>query len=180
MHARAIHERFGTHPLATYPFMGLMEYLWMTRVRRQLTIHRPLDFLPYDKSVAQVELQREYGWRDYGAKHSESRFTKFYQDVYLPRKIGFDKRKLHLSSLIVSEQMTREEALVELAQPITSSLQMRRDINFVAKKLGLSQEELETLIDMPPVSHRDYPNSMAVHSALLSLRSLGRKLRNGW
>lgn len=179
-HARAIHERFGTHPLATYPFMGFVEYLWMTRVRRQLTIHRPLDFLPYDKSAAQFELQREYGWRDYGAKHCESRFTKFYQEVYLPRKFGFDKRKLHLSSLIVSGQLTREAALAELAHPITTPLQMRRDIKFVAKKLCISQEALETLIDMPSVSHRNYPSGMAIYSALSSLRSFGRKLRNGW
>jgi len=178
-HARAIHQRFGQERLETYPFMGLPEFLWLTRVRRQLAIHRPLNFMNYDKEAARLELQREYGWRDYGGKHSESRFTKFYQDIYLPRKFGFDKRSLHLSSLIVSGQMTREEAVAELALPITSERQERRDIKFVAKKLGLGVGELEQLIDKPPVSHREYPNQMDLHSRLMAIRSLWRRAGAG-
>lgn len=178
-HVLAINKKFGVHPLPTYPVMGLVEYLWMTRVRRQLVIHRPLDFLHYDKSTATIELEREYGWRDYGGKHCESRFTKFYQEVYLPRKFGFDKRKLHLSSLIVAGQLSREAALGELEEPITTSVQMRRDIKFVAKKLGLEQEDLDHLINIPSTSHRNYPNSLAIYSALSLLRTYSRKLWKG-
>lgn len=174
-HARAVHARFGSAPLATYPIMSLAQYVWMTRVRKQLTIHRPLNYFAYDKEEAQRELQREYGWRDYGGKHCESRFTKFYQEIYLPRKFGFDKRSLHLSSLIVSGQMTRDRALVELAQPISQPDQVRRDIKFVAKKLGLTRDALEAMIDAPTVSHYAYPNQMGLHKSLRTLKALMRR-----
>lgn len=170
-HARAIHQRFGAQPLPTYPFMGLPEFLWMTRVRKQLTVHRPLNYVNYHKEQAREELKRHYGWRDYGGKHSESRFTKFYQDIYLPRKFGFDKRRLHLSSLIVSGQTTRDEALAELATPIIEALQERRDIRFVAKKLGITEAQLQGLIDSAPVDHLDYPNQMGLHRRLTALRN---------
>lgn len=177
-HARAIQRRFGNIPMETYPFMGLPEFLWLTRVRRQLKVHRPLNYMNYDKEAARGELERDYGWRDYGGKHSESRFTKFYQEIYLPRKFGFDKRRLHLSSLIVSGQLTREQAFEELARPIATQQQMRRDIKFITKKLGLGVDELNEFIDMPPISHMDYPNQMALHARLMSLRNIGRRLVN--
>ena len=176
MHARAIHRQFSSAPLESYPFMSLLEFIWLTRVRRQLTVHRPLNYMNYDKELARGELTREYGWRDYGGKHSESRFTKFYQDIFLPRKFSFDKRRLHLSSLIVSGQLTREQALEELARPIATSQQMRHDIKFVAKKLGLGVAELDELIERPAVSHMDYPNQMVLHARLTSLKNLGRRL----
>ena len=174
-HARAIHRRFGTRPLRADPFMGLAEFLWLTRVRRVLTVHRPLNDLDYDKEAARATLTREYGWRDYGTKHAESRFTKFYQEIYLPRKFHFDKRRLHLSSLIVSGQMTRAAALAELAQPIAEPAQVRRDMKFVAKKLGLDQAELEALIDSPGVSHLRYPNQQALFTRLSALKLLVRR-----
>lgn len=169
-HARAIHKIFGAAPLETYPIMEWAEYLWLTRVRRQLTIHRPLNFLNYDKETARLELEQLYGWRDYGGKHSESRFTKFYQEIYLPQKFGFDKRRLHLSSLIVSGQIRREYALEELATPITSARQTRRDIKFVAKKLNVAQDQLQTYIDAAPINHRAYPNGLKVHAWLSRLK----------
>lgn len=175
-HARAIHQRFGTIMLKTYPFMGLIEFLWMTRIRKLLIVHRPLNYLNYNKEQAREELKLKYNWRDYGGKHSESRFTKFYQDVYLPRKFGFDKRRLHLSSLIVSGQMTRDEALAELSEPIATPAQMRRDIKFVAKKLGLAATELDNLIDCPAKSHLDYPNQMLLHSGLSALKMAFRRV----
>ena len=179
MHARAIHRRFGTTGLKAYHFMGLAEYLWLTRARRQLTVHRPLNEMAYDKDAAKEELTRCYDWRDYGGKHSESRFTKFYQDIYLPRKFGFDKRRLHLSSLIVAGQTTRQPALKVLAVPISAPEQIRRDVRFVAKKLGLSAAELEAMIDGPAISHLVYPTRQALFARLAAmkaaLRGFGRR-----
>jgi hypothetical protein len=175
-HLQAIHRKFGSLPLESYPVMTLPEYLWMTRVRKQIVISRPLNFLNYDREQAKLALGREYGWRDYGVKHGESRFTKFYQEVYLPRRYGFDKRRLHLSSLIVSGQTTREHALEELAKPIIQPDAARRDLRFVAKKLGLSTSDLETLIDAPAVSHTAYPSAMTLQAALTALRMLVRRL----
>jgi N-acetyl sugar amidotransferase len=177
VHVRGVHRRFGQHPLDSYPIMPLTDFLWMTRVRRELVVHRPLNYLDYRKDRARDELQREYGWRDYGGKHGESRFTRFYQDIYLPRKFGFDKRRLHLSSLIVSGQTSREQALVELARPIIPPDQMRRDIRFVAKKLGLTVEELESYIDAPVVSHSAYPNQAVLHGRLSAVRRASRRVR---
>lgn len=177
VHLRAVHRRFGSGPLETFPVMSFAEYVWMTRVRRLLTIHRPLNYIDYDKALARAELQREYGWRDYGGKHGESRFTKFYQEIYLPRKFGFDKRRLHLSSLIVSGQVTRERALEELSTPIIDDEQARRDIKFVAKKLGLARESLQALIESPPVSHYAYPNQMKLLSALSRAKAALRLVR---
>jgi N-acetyl sugar amidotransferase len=175
-HVKAIHGRYGSTVLETYPIMGLPELLWMTRIRRQLTVHRPLNLMNYNKEAARAELTREYGWRDYGGKHSESRFTKFYQEIYLPRKLAFDKRRLHLSSLIVSGQLTRDQALAELAFPICRPDNARRDTKFVAKKLGLTPEALELLIDSPAVSHSSYPNQITMHRSLSMMKEASRFL----
>ena len=175
-HAAAIHKRFGIRPLRSYTFMNLAEFLWLTRVRRQLTIHLPLNDIDYDKDRAREVLNREYKWRDYGSKHSESRFTKFYQEIYLPRKFDFDKRRLHLSSLIVSGQKSRADALAELATPIALPEQVLRDIKFVAKKLGISRSELEALIDRPGVDHLAYPNQQHLFTRLAAWKSFARRI----
>ena len=174
-HAKAIHARFGSIPLKSYHFMGFAEFLWLTRVRKQLAIHRPLNYMNYDKEAARLELTQAYGWRDYGGKHSESRFTKFYQDIYLPRKFNFDKRRLHLSSLIVSGQVTRAQALHELAEPITTPEQVRRDIKFVAKKLGIDAITLDELIGRTPIDHSTYPNQRALLDTLVTIKGQVRR-----
>ena len=176
-HLRAIHERFGTRPLRTFPVSSLREYLWSTRVRGRPVVHKPLNFIDYDKEKAKETLREVYGWRDYGAKHSESRFTKFYQDIYLPRKYFMDKRRLHLSSLIVAGQTEREHALQEVSAPALDPEQAARDIRFVAKKLGIGVDELEALVDAPAVLHTAYPNDMALQRNLLGLQEKVRRLR---
>src|SRR5439155_15221460 len=138
-------------------------------------VHRPLNYLNYNRQEATAELQRVYGWRDYGGKHSESRFTKFYQEIYLPRKFGFDTRRLHLSSMNVSGQVRRDEALLALATPIITPAQARRDIKFVAKKLGLTPGELEALIEAAPISHSVYESQLSLHRRLIGLKRLLRR-----
>lgn len=169
---RAIHSIFGSRPLKFYPFMGFPEFIWHTRLRKRLSVFKPLDFILYNKNLAQNVLEKEYGWIDYGGKHNESRFTKFYQETYLPRKFDFDKRRLHLSSLIVSGQLTRDLALKELQCPIVDEVFQQRDIRFIAKKLGISTVELERLIDQPAVSHSFYPNQLLVYKALVLIKQL--------
>lgn len=175
-HVRAIHRAFGEHPLVSYPIMTMAEYLWTTRVRGLPKRYRPLDFVNYDKEAARRTLQQVYGWRDYGAKHSESRFTKFYQEVYLPRRLGFDKRRLHLSCLIVSGQMTRDHAIVELEEPIATPRQIERDMQFVAKKLGLEPTVLQSLIDASIVPHSSFGSDQALTSRMLRLRGGLRRM----
>jgi len=178
-HVRAVHRRFGGVTLRSYPVMGLAEFIWTTRISGALSIAKPLNFMPYDKEAAKHELTRLYGWRDYGGKHHESRFTKFYEQIYLPRKFGFDKRRQHLSSLIVAGQLARSNALDELSSPVVDDGGARRDIRFVAKKLGIDAQALERLIGQPAVPHANYPNQMALHRRLTRLRSLIRANRTG-
>jgi hypothetical protein len=173
-HLKALYARFGTGLIKSYPFMPLTEFIWMTRVRKVITIHRPLNYLNYSKEAAEKELQTLYGWRDYGGKHCESRFTKFYQELYLPRKFGFDKRRLHLSSLIVSGQISRDNALKELTKPIARPDQLRRDSKFIAKKLGITVDAIDTFMAMPAIDHLKYPNQMKLYSTLNMLKNLWR------
>jgi N-acetyl sugar amidotransferase len=162
-HVRAVHRRFGRTPLTTFPIMGVFEYLWTTRVRRQLSIHLPLNFIDYNKTRAKALLMDVYGYKDYGGKHNESRFTKFYQEIFLPERYGFDKRRLHLSSQIVSGQISRQDALKEVATPICAPENARHEVKFVAKKLRISVDELRSLLDQPPVQHTYYRNSAGVY-----------------
>jgi N-acetyl sugar amidotransferase len=175
-HLRAIHHQFGGAPLREYPVMTLLNYIWQTRVLKRPVIEKPLNFVDYDKEKAKDVLRSEYGWREYGTKHSESRFTKFYQDIYLPRKHGYDKRKLHYSSLIVSGQITRDAALLELGKPVMIDRDIDRDLKFISKKLGITREELERLIDDPPVPHNAYASDLAMHQRLTQWRKRIRRL----
>ena len=172
LHVRAIHARFGRAKLGTYPVMGVLEYLWLTRLRRQLSIHRPLNCLDYNKTQAKALLMERYGYKDYGGKHNESRFTKFYQEIYLPARYGFDKRRLHLSSQIVSGQVTRQEAMKELATPICDPEQTRHEMKFIAKKLRISLDELRSLMSQPPVEHEHYSSSASLYRMGAGLKRL--------
>ncbi|MGH7294816.1 MAG: N-acetyl sugar amidotransferase, partial [Polyangiaceae bacterium] len=126
--------------------------------------------------AAKRELVQTYGFKDYGSKHHESRFTKFYQEVYLPQRYGFDKRRLHLSSQIVAGQLTRPEALKELEKPLNDADSMRRELSFIAKKLGISVEELRQLMAAPHVPHEAYPGGRRLIGAGTRAKALLRRL----
>jgi N-acetyl sugar amidotransferase len=177
-HLRAIHKAFGQRAIKAFPVMGLTEYLWMTRMGRHLNIERPLNFMRYDKEAAKHELSKIYAWKDYGSKHQESRFTRFYQEIYLPRKFSFDKRRLHLSSLIVSGQLSRVDALAELARPLISDAQVIREMRFVAKKLGIHLEQLTAFIESDATPHENYPGSMMLLTWLRRARQPIRAIRS--
>jgi len=158
-HLRAVHRQFGTRPLENYPTLKFYERYFFYPIVRGIREVRILNFLPYDKDAAKVLIQRELGWRDYGGKHYESVFTRFFQAYYLPTKFGFDKRKAHLSSLIVSGQMTRDEALAEMNKPTAPHDLMQRDKGFIAKKMGISLEEFERIIALPPLTYKDFASN---------------------
>lgn len=171
-HVRSIHRRFGQGPLRGFPIITFPRYLWQTRVTRRPQILRPLNWMPFNKEAAKAVLRDAYGWQDYGVKHAESRFTKFYQETYLTRKTGFDKRRLHLSSLIVSKAITRDEALAQLAHPPVDDRTARQDAKFVAKKLGISVAELDSLIESALVPHQSYGGDFALFRLLSAFRSV--------
>ncbi len=160
-HLKAVQKRFGRVKLKTYPLMGLAKRnLWYPSIRRIETVPL-LNYLPYFYKDAKRAITDELGWRDYGGKHYESVFTRYFQGYYLPHKFGYDKRLAHYSSLILSDQMTRDEALALMETTNYPEDLRKQDHEFIAKKLGVTVEELESLIARPPVDYTAYPNSYA-------------------
>lgn len=158
---RAIHKRFGTAPLKNYPIIGFAQFnLYYPRIKG-MQILKPLNYMHYSKQEAIDYLEKNYGWRYYGGKHYESRWTRFFQAHYLPKKFGYDKRKAHIASLVVTGEITRDQALEELAKPLYSDNELAEDMAFVAKKLGVSVDELQGFIDAPPSHWSEYPNHMS-------------------
>ncbi|MBP7257113.1 MAG: N-acetyl sugar amidotransferase [Chitinophagales bacterium] len=150
---KSIHKKYGSIPLTTFPFMDskVRRYYIDIKGIKRVT---PLNFLPYDKAEVKKEIQEKLDWKDYGGKHYESIFTRFYQGYILPTKFGVDKRKAHLSNLICSKQITKAEALEELKKPCYDNDQMLEDKEFVLKKLGFSEAYFEELMKMPPQDWR--------------------------
>lgn len=158
-HVAAIQKRFGSVKLKTYPLMGLVKRnLWYPEVERIHTVAL-LNYSPYIYSDAKRVIAEELGWRDYGGKHYESVFTRYFQGYYLPHKFGFDKRLAHFSSLILSNQMTRDEALMQLDETNYPEKLREQDHEFIAKKLGITVGELERINELPPVHYTSYPNA---------------------
>ncbi len=152
---QSIHKAYGTVPLKTFPFMDAKVKRYYQAVKGVQSIS-VLDYHLYNKKAAKDLIQQELGWRDYGGKHYESIWTRFYQGYILPTKFKIDKRKAHLSDLIFSGQIYKAEALAELEKPMYDEVQQKTDFEFVLKKLGLSAEEFESIMKLPPRSHYDF------------------------
>ncbi|PZQ89939.1 MAG: N-acetyl sugar amidotransferase [Leifsonia xyli] len=180
-HVKAIQKRFGSVKLKTYPLMGLVKRnLWYPEVRRIRTVPI-LNYLPYVYTDAKKTIAEELGWRDYGGKHYESVFTRYFQGYYLPSKFGYDKRLAHYSSLIMSDQLTRDDALALMETSNYPEELRKQDHEFIAKKLGVTVEELEEIYARPPVDYSAYPNAEASSRRLFgftaALGGVLRKLR---
>lgn len=170
-HIRAIHSRFGKGSLAAYPSYSLWQYtFWWPYVRR-MKIFPILNFMDYRKAEAKQFLMEHFGWRDYGGKHYESRLTKFFQSYYLPTKFGFDKRRAHLASLVVSGQTTREAALHELETPLYDARQLADDKAYIAKKLRIGEDELDRIIAAPSRRHEDFSSNQTLINNLLEFKA---------
>jgi aminotransferase len=155
---KGIHRRFGVQKRGKFPVISFFDlYIKYPRLLK-MEVLRPLNLLPYNKSEAIGILERELGWRYYGGKHFESRWSRFFQAYYLPYKFGYDKRKAHLSSLILDGQLSRSDAMKELSQPLYDENLLAEDKLFIAKKLRISLDELTDLIDQPGHHYSEYPN----------------------
>jgi len=158
-HLSAIHQKFGERKLKEYPTVNFFQrYIYFTLIKRMKIIY-PLNYINYRKDSAIEIMNRELGWQYYGGKHYESRFTKFFQSYYLPVKFNIDKRRAHLSSLIISGQITREEALKIMKEDVYSESEIKNDLEFVAKKLDWSVQEFKAIINLPPNKHSNFPSS---------------------
>lgn len=151
---KAIHRAYGQRPLKTYPFLNRKMKRFIAGSGIEFINY--LNWMPYVKKDAVAVLQKELRWKDYGGKHCESIWTRFYQGYILPVKFGVDKRKAHLAALINSGQITKAEALDELKKPPYGAEQLKADKDFVLKKLGLSEEAFEAYMKQPPRKHSEF------------------------
>lgn len=166
IHLRDIHKHFGSQSIKNFPVINYWKKTLIMPYVLGLNVYRPLELINYTKQGAKDLLISEMGWRDYGGKHYESTFTKFFQAYYLPVKFGFDKRRAHLSSLIVSGQMTREDALTEMQIPLYDPILLKQDIDYVTKKLGFNEKEWNVIMETPPVKHEIYKTEVYLHSLM--------------
>ena len=152
---RDIHRRFGTEPIDKLQFISAYKK-YLLRKTGQLKDLRPLNYIDYNRDRAFSELHDFCGFEYYGRKHLENILTAFIQLYWLPKKFGADKRASHLSSMIVSGQMTREQALKELDEPLYDEQMMNRYIAVIKERLGLSDEEFDRIMKAPAHQHTDY------------------------
>lgn len=151
-----IHKQFGTIPLKSYPLSPILKHKFYLRYLKGIKVVKPLNYIPYIKKDAINTLKEEYGWREYPQKHFESRFTRFFESYWLPEKFGFDTRKVQFSSLILTGQMTRAEAIEKLRSKSYDSETINQDFEYIATKLGISVAELRHYFNMPNKSYKDY------------------------
>lgn len=177
---RSVHKKFGKVRLKTFPHRSLLGFLCDILIKR-ITAISILNYTPYVKKDAMEILEKELDWKYYGGKHYESIYTRFLQAYILPRKFGIDKRKSHLSTLICSGQMTREEALEELKNdPYRNEQMMRKDRGYVLEKLGLSEEEFDTIMSLPIKTFRDYPSNHWLFPTMTKVARILRKAKLGF
>jgi N-acetyl sugar amidotransferase len=153
-----IHNRFGKQHLTTFPIKDILVYKVYYQKILGMKVHYPLNHVPYFKKEAEDELERLFGWQRFQHKHHESRFTRFYEDYWMPRKFGYHKRRAHFSSLIMTGQMTREAALERISRPEMDEQFLQQEFEYVAHKLGLTVSELQSIFNAPNKTFHDYKN----------------------
>lgn len=158
-----IHNQFGSKPLKRFPVTNILWHKFYLPYFKGIKVTRPLDFMKYDKEQATKLLEGKFGYQRYPQKHFESRFTRFYEGYWLPQKFGYDTRKVQFSSLILTRQMTREEALKELEKPAMTEEQIKQEFEFVSNKLGITTEELQSYFDAPNKTYKDYKSQQGIY-----------------
>lgn len=159
---RDIHRRFGRRPLTTFPTADIFTFKLYYRFIKGVRVVKPLNAVPYLKEAAMDLLVNTYGWQRYAHKHYESRFTRFYEGYWLPTKFGYDKRRAHFSSLILTKQLERDEALRRIAIPAFDAETIADDFEYIATKLDMTVAELQAIMAGPNKTFRDYDNAMGL------------------
>ncbi len=169
-----IHKKFGESSIKTYPFLDSKMKRFIKKSHVEFINY--LNWVPFIKDEIKTILKVELDWRDYGGKHNESIWTRFYQGYILPNKFGIDKRKAHLSSLICSGQISRNDAIKELQNPPYEKVIFRSDYQFVLKKLGLNEQEFEQIMALPVRSHYEFE----IEGSLFNYYPFLKPLKPAW
>lgn len=166
LNLRDIHRKFGKVKLKTYPTIGFFRTQYYSRLLG-IEYFSPLNYIDYHKENAKKLLIEKFQWKDYGGKHHENIYTRFYQSYILPQKFNLDKRKAHLSSLICAGQLSRDEALEIIKKPLYANGELlQSDRSFFIKKLGLTESEFNVYIQTKPIKHTAYKSYMNIYSFL--------------
>jgi N-acetyl sugar amidotransferase len=169
-----IHAQFGTRPLVNYPLTSILWHKIYLPYVKGIKAVRPLDYGPYIKQDAMKLLTEKFGWQPYPQKHFESRFTRFYESYWLPKRFGYDVRKVQYSSLILTGQMTREEALEKLKQSTYDESTIAYDLEYIANKLRISVDELNQCLHLPKRTYRDYKSQWQIYEwGARAMKALG-------
>ncbi|KQY85136.1 LPS biosynthesis protein [Brevundimonas sp. Root1423] len=174
-----IHNRFGQRKLKTFPLVDIIQYKIIDKYLYGMTVVKPLNYVRYVKSEVEEMLGREFGWQKFEHKHHESRFTRFYEDYWMPRKFGFEKRRAHFSSLIMTGQLDRAEALKRLRTPVMTEQFLAKEFDYVASKLDLRSEQLREIFEGPNRTFRDYRNKrflIGIGANMMRLLGLEKRL----
>ena len=155
-----IHSKFGKRPLKSFPLVDILSYKLFYRYILGMKVFKPLNLVPYFKSDAEKLLIEKFSWEPFQHKHHESRFTRFYEDFWLPRKFGFEKRRAHFSSLILTGQMTRDEAIERISKPELSEEFLQKEFDYVADKLDLTRDELQNIFNGKNKTFNNYKNKI--------------------
>jgi N-acetyl sugar amidotransferase len=172
---RAIHKKFGEKPLKQFKIINIFQYYIFYPFFYKMKTVRPLNFMEYNKRDALEYLKKTIGYKEYGRKHGESLFTKFYQNYYLPENFGYDKRRPHMSSLILSGQLSRDEALLELEKPLYDPRELKEDMAYVSRKLSVSPDDFSKIINGEKHIYSDFKNWDISYNFLKSIQHLANK-----
>ena len=159
-----IYKKHGTGKLKDYPITKILWHKIYLPYVKGIKLIRPLDYIPYDKDAAMQLLVEKYGYQKYPQKHFESRFTRFYESYWLPKKFGYDTRKVQYSSLMLTNQMTREDALEKLKHSAYDPKTIKQDFEYIATKLEISKEELQSYMDAPNKTYKDYKSQEYIYN----------------
>ena len=151
-----IHSKYGSRPLKSFPIIDVFVSKIYYKYFLGMQVFKPLDFIPYIKSDAEVELNKFCGWEKFKHKHHESRFTRFFEDYWLPKKFGFDRRKAHFASLILTGQMTRKDAIKRIKYPELDAHFLEQEFEYISHKLDLTVSELKSIFEGSNKSIGDY------------------------
>lgn len=161
---RDIHKKFGSRPLVDFPVTNILKHKVYMPYIKGIRVIRLLNHVSYIKQDAIDLLVERFGWQPYPQKHFESRFTKFYEGYWLPKRFGYDTRKVQFSSLILTEQMSRDEALEKLKQPPYNEELIAHDFEYIATKLGISEDELQNYMKLPKKTYKDYKSQRFIYN----------------
>jgi N-acetyl sugar amidotransferase len=161
---RDIFKKYGRGKLKDYRVTNILWHkIWLPYIKG-IKLYRPLDMIPFNKEEAIDILVQKFGFKKYPQKHFESRFTRFYEGFWLPNRFGFDTRKVQFSSLILTNQMTRVEAMEKLKNESYSNAQMKEDFEFISNKLGITIDELWGFFSLPKKSYRDFKSQESIYN----------------